>query len=137
MKAGHIKGLRLPRRTWAALKRDRILTIAQLADIAPRIERVVPGIGGKAARMIREQMKGLDLPETAPAAGEPVPVLLVEGTEQGNAPIQGMCRIETGDGRPVDPGSADAAAIVWRVICPRCGNCEIQLMEKVRPLEGA
>jgi hypothetical protein len=70
MKRGHIKGILLPRRAWSALKQDKILTLAQLVDIAPRIERVVPGIGGKAARMIREQLRQIVPPAMRPLGSD-------------------------------------------------------------------
>lgn len=54
--SGPIEGLLLPRRAWLVLQRERITTLGRLAAVADRIEKVIPGIGPKTARLIREEL---------------------------------------------------------------------------------
>jgi DNA-directed RNA polymerase alpha subunit len=53
---GPIDGLRLPRRAWKVLQQENIITLDQLRAIADRLERVLPGIGGKTALTIRTEL---------------------------------------------------------------------------------
>jgi hypothetical protein len=53
---GHIDGILLPKWIWNTLAKDGIETIEQLARIAARIERVVPGIGQRSAEIIRAEV---------------------------------------------------------------------------------
>jgi DNA-directed RNA polymerase alpha subunit len=53
---GPIDSLRLPRRAWKALQQENITTLDQLRAVADRLERVLPGIGGKTALTIRAEL---------------------------------------------------------------------------------
>ncbi|MFC4174217.1 hypothetical protein ACFOYU_19565 [Microvirga sp. GCM10011540] len=61
---GSIEGIHLPVRAWVALQKDNIRSMDRLAAIADQIERLVPGIGPKTARIIREEIA-----RTAPLEG--------------------------------------------------------------------
>ena len=109
---GHISGILLPRRAWAALRRENIWTGAQLADIAPRIERVVPGIGAKLAGLICEQLT------RALASG----LCQVDG-EEGPGPVGGQ--------HPAPMKSSGGAGEVRHTIFPWCGNSNVRMAEGV------
>lgn len=128
---GHIEGVWLPRRAWLALERDRIGTLAQLAAIAPRIERIIPGIGGKTARAIREQLAGIVLPGAAgtAVADDGAEGFFEEAVEWPDGPVAGEGPALP-DGAPVATTKRVLRAmIVWRAVCPHCGTREVHVAE--------
>jgi hypothetical protein len=126
---GHIRGIRLPRRAWAALERDKIRTLAQLADIAHRIERVIPGIGWKTARMIREQLKEMPLPGlgSTPVNGRPAHISPERSAGQLDALVSGAIKVS----QSVMTEPAHQAMIIWQTVCPRCGATEVHATEAI------
>lgn len=136
---GHIEGVWLPRRAWLALERDKIRTLAQLAHIAPRIERVIPGIGGKTARTIREQLGDLTLLKAASADleelhGHPS---LTGSANRPDAPAPEAIRAPSMDSHPFTMEQALRAMIVWRAVCPHCGTSDIYVTEDHGSLDGS
>lgn len=63
---GAIPGLRLPCYAWHVLRRENILTLDQLKAVADRIERVYPGVGPKAAAIIRAELARIADPNGPP-----------------------------------------------------------------------
>jgi DNA-directed RNA polymerase alpha subunit len=53
--SGPIEGLRLPARTWTALRQENLTTLDRLRAVADRLDRL-EGIGAKTAQTIRAEL---------------------------------------------------------------------------------
>lgn len=119
---GHIAGIRLTRRTWRALKQDDIRTLHQLAAIADRIERTVPGIGRRSAGMIRKEVARA-LPRNRHVIGDglsPFGVPADRSGERHDASAPGM-----------DPGPT--VATLPSMGRPACGTMSLGFVMSLQP----
>jgi DNA-directed RNA polymerase alpha subunit len=53
---GPIRGLQLPLAVWNSLQNAGITTMDQLKAVEDRLERTIPGVGPRSARIIREEL---------------------------------------------------------------------------------